>query len=675
MNEAILPRSPRWFLSLRFSLWKCLLLQCVGLVCLPANTHAQGDLSERLAHLTSPEVRRLQEQLVRVRKELGGLPLLPGNESTSRLGWHSAFGPAAGIATRFLQVDLGESRAFDSVALIPVSLTEEGQERSGYGFPRRFRVEAADTAEFSQSTVLADFTDRDFPNPGVLPVVLDLAEARGRFIRVTATHLYCRGSRSFFALGELMVLQGEHNLAALRPVSGSDAYNNAPAWDPSNATDSQSALGSPVLPEPSPGNGYHSAIAKSADVAAWVQMDLGKELPLDEVRLFSALPIDFPARLGFGFPVRFRVEIGNTPDLSDAYPLCRFEDLDVVNPGANPVTLPAGGRVARYVRVSATKLWQRNNDFVFALSELQVFSGGLNVALGGRVNALDQTLTPRWDPKFLNDGFTSQGRLVDWGAWLRGLSRRRELQHELSVLEGNYTVLLSAALTRLGLLTLGVFLGFVSAATIWVLRQKVLRKRELQALRKRLAADLHDEIGSNLGSITLLSRLASDASRPAVEARADLDEIQRIAQETAESMRDIVWLLQPGERSGANLVLRMRETAAQLLSGTDYHFEAPPNPGPFNLEFERQLLLLFKEALNNIRKHARAKQVQIVLNQVGFLVQLQISDDGVGFDSTSCTSGLGLELMQQRAMALGGTLEITGSPGRGTRVQLKFQIL
>ena len=635
---------------------------------------ASAQLSERFAAFVSPPLRALREELHQNEGELTALPLPPGNESTARIGWHSSFGPPSGVATRFLQIDLGAVEPFDAVVLVPVSLSEAGQERPGYGFPVRFRVESSETPDFAQPVVLADYTESDFTNPGQLPVVVEASGGRGRLIRVTATRLYSRGDRSLFALGELMVLRGNANLAASKPALVSDSANNPPAWAPTNLTDGHSVLGCSVTATASPGNGYHSAIEANENAVKWVQLDLGEERDIEEVRLLAAAPVDFPARLGFGFPRRFRVELGNREDMSDARVLARLEDEDVVNPGANPIGFAAGNQKARYVRVTASLLWPRNNDFIFALSELQVFLGGENIAMGAAVKALDRVETARWNTKFLNDGYNSQGWLTDTGPWLRGLARRRELQDRIgslhTAIQARQNGVLKDTLLVTGVLLLTGTVGLV----LWGTRQRLVRQREVHALRQRLAADLHDEIGSNLGSISLLSRLAADHLPPASETKADLGEIHRIAQDSADAMRDIVWLLQPGPRTAAGLVLRLRETAGQLLKGTTVDFEAKDVPGPFSLELERQIIFVFKEALNNIRKHAQASKVRISVQQTGRSLKIRLEDNGRGFDPGKTSSGLGLEGMQKRVESLGGTLQITSQPGAGTTLELTLNL-
>jgi hypothetical protein len=163
----------------------------------------------------------------------------------------------------------------------------------------------------------------------------------------------------------------------------------------------------------SPTNGYHSGIMSSTNAVKWVQVDLGKSLPLDEVVLIPARPTDFPDTPGFGFPVRFRVEACDSGDFRSSHPLADYTAADYPNPADEPVRIRGGGIKARYVRITATRLWQRTNDFVFALAELQVDSGGANIAAGKAVTALDSIEAGRWSVRNLVDGFTSHGRAPD----------------------------------------------------------------------------------------------------------------------------------------------------------------------------------------------------------------------------------------------------------------------
>ncbi len=164
----------------------------------------------------------------------------------------------------------------------------------------------------------------------------------------------------------------------------------------------------PIVHPSSNSNGYHSAIHPTPDALAWVQVDLGQTQPIDEIRLVPARPTDFPDSPGFGFPLRFRVEASEDP--SFAKPLILVEesrpDTDG-QPDETFVVRPIKVR-ARYVRVVANRLWKRTDDYVFALSELEVVSKGKNLTTNAKVTSLNSIESGRWSAKFLVDGFDSR---------------------------------------------------------------------------------------------------------------------------------------------------------------------------------------------------------------------------------------------------------------------------
>lgn len=176
----------------------------------------------------------------------------------------------------------------------------------------------------------------------------------------------------------------------------------------------------------SPTNGYHSAIMPKPEAVKWVQVDLGSVLPLDELRLFPARPTDFPDSPGFGFPARFRIELSDEPAFKKGRTVADQTKQDYPNPGHNIYPLSLKGQKARYLRITATKLWKRTDDYVFALAELQVDSGGKNIAAGKTVTSLDSIEAGRWSRRHLVDGHDSRHRLPDLNdAKVAGIFRKR----------------------------------------------------------------------------------------------------------------------------------------------------------------------------------------------------------------------------------------------------------
>jgi len=189
-----------------------------------------------------------------------------------------------------------------------------------------------------------------------------------------------------------------------------------------------------ALPRPGPGaesspsNGYHSGIEANPDIEKWVQVDLGRTMPLDEIVLVPARPVDFADTPGFGFPLRFRVELSDDPNLGQRNVAADHTAADFANPGDKPLTIKLDRSESRYIRVTATRLWKRSNDFVLALAELQAISDSKNVALGTAVTALDSIEGGLWSRKYLVDGYSSRGRLADAESLQAALAKRESLE-------------------------------------------------------------------------------------------------------------------------------------------------------------------------------------------------------------------------------------------------------
>jgi hypothetical protein len=189
-------------------------------------------------------------------------------------------------------------------------------------------------------------------------------------------------------------------------------------------------LQQPLSDHASPSNGYHSALQPRPDAPAWVQLDLGEPVAIDEIRLVPARPTDFPDTPGFGFPPRFRVEVSDDPSFRGSEIIAIEDRPDQPKAEDEPYIIRTGGRAARYVRVTATRLWKRLEDYVFALAEIEVVSGGCNRARAAKVTALDSIEAGLWARKNLVDGFDSRrARPVEGDAPARA---RHELLYRIS---------------------------------------------------------------------------------------------------------------------------------------------------------------------------------------------------------------------------------------------------
>jgi signal transduction histidine kinase len=493
-------------------------------------------------------------------------------------------------------------------------------------------------------------------------------------VRLTITQPWRNGPLHASALAEIMVLHGNRNLATGRrgvSVRTSDSRESPPTWRRENLIDGQSPLGAPLgvrLSDPtSIGHCWHSQFARSAEVTKWVQIDLGRSQPIDEVRLVPARLPQRQHREGYGFPVRFRVEVDDDPAFTQPRLLVDHSAAPFLNPGFSPVTVPADC-AARHVRVTATELQHRGDgQYLFALAELQVYGDNRNLALGASVNYRDNLeASPNWRASFLTDGARWEYRLAEWPEWLHGLSRRREVLVQLAALETRI-IPLQQTLARIVTWTSVALLVAAALALLAIYyRLQLRRARESEALRRRIAADLHDDLGSNLASLTLLSELCLQ-SQDAVP-RADLAELHALARETADALRDTTWFIRPGAHTTTHFLERLRATARRLLAGIEWTFETPPLEEPIALDMQRHLLLALKESLHNVVRHAAARHVRIRLTHAAGCFTLTVADDGRGMNPAAIVEGQGFASLRHRAGLLGGEAEIQSQPGAGTTV-------
>jgi signal transduction histidine kinase len=224
------------------------------------------------------------------------------------------------------------------------------------------------------------------------------------------------------------------------------------------------------------------------------------------------------------------------------------------------------------------------------------------------------------------------------------------------------------------------------AALVYALyRYRLAQVLRLERTRTRIAADLHDDIGASLSRIALQSDLLK---RPAIqrapEAERLLSDIGESARALVDGMSDIVWSIDPKRDDLASLAARARHFALGLFEplGIALTLTVPQEDARLRLgpEHRRHLYLLLKEAVNNIARHAGAKNVVITLSGEGGRLVAEIRDDGRGFEAVADTEGTpapvkrggghGLPSLRARAALLGGTLTIVSAPGGGTVIRL-----
>jgi len=194
---------------------------------------------------------------------------------------------------------------------------------------------------------------------------------------------------------------------------------------------------------------------------------------------------------------------------------------------------------------------------------------------------------------------------------------------------------------------------------------------ELERVRKRIATDLHDDIGSSLTRISLLSEVAQRREQSVKTSEVgSLATIAGLSRELVDSMSDIVWAINPERDHLGDLTQRMRHFASDVFAarGIEFRFQFPNVERDIRVgaNFRRELFLIFKEAVNNTVRHSECTEAEIEFAVDRNVVRLNFTDNGRGFDVLSKSNGHGLASMRARAEGLGGKLEIGSDQGRGT---------
>ncbi|MBI4906933.1 MAG: hypothetical protein HY820_25115 [Acidobacteria bacterium] len=225
------------------------------------------------------------------------------------------------------------------------------------------------------------------------------------------------------------------------------------------------------------------------------------------------------------------------------------------------------------------------------------------------------------------------------------------------------------------------FLILTAAALIgagyWIHLLVLERKLAIERTRSVIATDLHDDIGSSLARISVLSDvLRAQLGRTSTHSPV-IDQIATSARDVIEKMNDIVWAIDPRQDTLSDVVARIRRFASDVLDAKaiQWSFETPPVSEELSLSLaqRRHLLLIFKEAIHNIVRHSKCQTAELRIELDGIALRARIKDDGTGIPAGS-TRGRGLNSMYNRAVQLGGSLDVISTPGSGTEVSLRIPL-
>ncbi len=212
----------------------------------------------------------------------------------------------------------------------------------------------------------------------------------------------------------------------------------------------------------------------------------------------------------------------------------------------------------------------------------------------------------------------------------------------------------------------------------WALHLLLInRAREMERLRTRIATELHDDVGSSLSQIAVLTETVRQHANQMDGAAAErLSRAASISRELVDTMSDIVWAINPSKDRLHDLVPRMRRFASDLLGSRniDLRLRGPGQDMPLDPDTRRQIFLIYKECIHNIARHSGCTSVAVDLELAEETLVMRITDNGKGFRDISRTEGQGVRNLNLRAERLNGTFQVHSEQGLGTIVTLRLPL-
>jgi len=564
-----------------------------------------------------------------------------------------------------LTLDLGKTHSLDTLYLVPAQQSSSSDEGI---FPQRFTIEVSDSADFKNPVEIYTSGEAAYPAPGIHPVRFTLAGKQARYIRLTVHAGHLADCADVFGLSEIVAISDHQPVSFGAKVTAVGSITTPGQWFPEAVTDGSMPLGIWQNIQPSPTAGDHVDVSENDGEVSW-SLSLAGMDGVESVVLYPYQLNDSPESAIFPEAITLTARSAD----GERRTIHQWNNPLPGSHRTSPLVIPTVGVPLQELTITATRPWQTGSVGVQALSEIEVWSRSENLARhlpitrshGGKTT----TLTA------LTDGYSSRHMILPVATWLEQLCRRSHLQgerdsllplaHGLASRSELHTTWGSAVMLGLGF--------FVPVAIVE--RRRFLSRTGMEKLRKRIAEDLHNDIGSHLGSISLIARTARkdlakiNGPRELVQ---DLGEMESMALESSLAMRDIMWLLEQDQPTLGDLVQRICDTTARLLCGVEHRIDAEiEKPGvKLSLDSKRHLFLFCKEAVQNILKTPQVNHVSLNIRDTADHLALEFSGVGVGLPLSPDHRQSSLQKLEDRARLLEGSLHVESSTEQGSRILL-----
>lgn len=638
-----------------------------------------------LAMKLSSEYRQNEARITTIQNKLNRLPKPYTGEPTGTGGYLSHW-----LASSKNMITLSfrweQPMTIDAVAFLPLRLflaDENGLTDNAY-WPGSIQIHAINDDE---SILLQTITHQGRHIGQSLPALTTFEATTTQHLKITLTDLAPKAGGYQFAGGfsEICIFSEADNIAPQSSVSASSSREGYRVFSKTYLTDEQTPLGLPEVGPRTSGSlglsirtGKHTP-AKPVDIL----LDFDEETVVDAVRIDPAVIY----KPGQAFPIRFTIDLleadGRVVHSDTTYKTSPLRNLGL-NPYIShfPETQIKSVRLRIHEVSKPTELsrpWIQISEITPMLKgkhirRVATVSGPNASRRSGTTTLFDPTgRRLYWKNSFAYDGQTQAGLALPLREWLEGLHARSELLKENIELEAAQQDTLRSTRQQ-ALWAACLFLTTVVLLALFLLiRSKVNHRRALRSARERIASDLHDDVGSNLGTITLHTEFLMDQ----LETPSLIEHLKAITQLTRESvygLREVLHTSAPRIGRAQNILHYMEELSQLVLPDVKLTMDLDPaaNEALKSPERRKGILLYYKEAITNIRTHAECQSVSISLHKYTGYMDLLIKDDGVGMSSEQLSKDSTLRTLKLRAKQLNGTLNIITKVDKGTRLELRI---
>ena len=594
----------------------------------------------------------------------------------------------------WVEIQFNETRLINEVILVPALSRSAQSDFHADAFPQELRIWAG-TDEDRRGQLVGTLRAEPGTLPRIAPLALTIKPTTASWIQIEATQMSRRVFDDQFCLqlSELMVFSGNENVALHRPVlASSDGREHSGAWGKEFLTDGHT----PFLMDAAQGEQSNAYQGSHIESPALI-IDLEGSYPLSHVNFHMMETSDtVPTALAgdYGMPDHIRIEGATRSDFSDAILLLDVERRDPNEIG--PImTWALSGAICQYVRIvgvspasedsssdnsSTTDAQAEKADSSVSIdapdqswigfAEIELFALRRNVAINKQFTRLN--ITSGRDIGALTDGRNFYGDVLTIREWMSQLAERHDLEFERKLVTDELAVRYTKqkqTLKRLiwlaSLLTVGIFI------IIYVERR--IHRRQLDNVKQRFAADLHDEIGANLHTINLTSQLISKRSDQLPEEINQLTgRIQTVVKRTNRAIRHVTDI-QATTALSAHLADELKRTAERILIGLGHEVEVmgEKNLGQLSPRRHSDLVLLYQECLINICRHSDATKVETSLTASKKYIELIVTDNGKGLSKESQDTPP--PSLARRAKLLRAKIKVERPDGGGTKIIIKLR--